>query len=397
MLTPRFPWPPDDGGRVVLRQNLLAMARDFRTVLISFVPPGRSPSLPAEAIRAGIELVAVPFTPAPLVVSAIRGLFGRWPYTLARYRSRAYARAVRAAVTRERPSLAYVHHLHLATYVDALGEVPMVLREQNLEFRWMGRYARTAGASARGAYAAIQSARLRRAEAELCRRASLVLAIQDGEARALRGLAPGTRVETLPVGVDLPSSPPSPSSPPIVLLAASFAWAPNAEGAVRFLREGWPRLRARVPAVRLRVAGKAPPAALRAACADAGAELAADVPSMAEEYARATLLLVPVWTGAGARVKIIEALAAWLPVVATAAAADGLDLEPGVHYEAGETSAALADAAAELLGAPGRLQALAAAGREVAARRWSSEAVAATQAGYLASVVAGARPGDPRP
>jgi glycosyltransferase involved in cell wall biosynthesis len=120
------------------------------------------------------------------------------------------------------------------------------------------------------------------------------------------------------VAVDLDAfPPPSPVTPSVVLLAASFQWPPNVEGAIRFLREGWPRLRERAPGVRLRLAGKAPPARLRDACAAAGADLAADVPSMAAEYARAALLIVPLWVGGGARVKIVEAFAARLPAVAT--------------------------------------------------------------------------------
>jgi len=395
MLTPRLPWPQDDGGRIVAWQNLLAMTGQFDTTLISFAPPGGGPPLPAEAAAAGVELVAVPFHPVPTVLAAARGVFGRWPYTLARYRSRAFERAVRDAVARRRPALAYVHHLHLATYVDALGGVPMVLREHNLEFQWMARYAKSVGASARGAYAAIQSSRLRRAEAELCRRAALVLAIQDEEARTLRAIAPGARIETLPVGVDVAAAPaPAPSSPPVLLLAASFAWAPNVEGAIRFLREGWPRLRARAPHAVLRVAGKSPPEALRAACAEAGAALAADVPSMGEEYRRATLLLVPLWAGAGARVKLIESFAARLPVVTTSAAAAGLDLEPEIHYAEGETPAALADAAAALLAAPERRAALSAAGHDLATRRWSWPAMAALQARHLASAAAGMGSGE---
>jgi glycosyltransferase involved in cell wall biosynthesis len=329
----------------------------------------------------------VPHTPLPTAVEAMRGLFGRWPYSLARYQSRAFDRAVRAEVARRRPAFAYVHHLHLAPYVEALDGVPMVLREHNLEFQWMARYAAAAGASARGAYAAIQSARLRRSESELCRRAALVLAIQEEEARTIRAIAPGVRVETLPIGVDLASVPANePASPPVVLLAASFEWAPNVEGALRFLAEGWPRLRARSPAAVLRVAGKGPPPALRAACAAAGAELAADVPSMATEYARATLLVVPLWVAGGARVKIVEAAAAGLPVVATPAASEGLGLEGGRHVVTAETPGALAENAAALLESPSARSALAREARALAEARWSLEAVAALQSRYLAAV-----------
>jgi glycosyltransferase involved in cell wall biosynthesis len=397
VLTPRLPWPPDDGGRVVALQNLLAVADDYDTTLLSFAPPGEPVSPPTTVDARGVRVVTVPFAPPPVWLAAVRGLAGRWPYSLARYRSAAFERAIVAAIARRRPAFAYVHNLHLATYADALDGVPMILREQNVEFRWMARYARAAGPSLRGLYAALQAARLRRAEPALCRRAALVLAIQEEETRALRLASPGARVETLPVGVDLESFPPrAPADPPVLLLAASFRWPPNVAGALRFLRDGWPRLRALAPGAVLRVAGKEPPPALRDACAAVRAELAGDVPSMAEEYARAALLLVPLWVGAGARVKIVEALAARLPVVSTTLGAEGLGLEPGRHFVAAESATALADAAASLLNDPDRRERIAAAGRLEAERRWSLPAVAALQATLLASV-AGSNPTVARP
>ena len=392
VLTPRIPWPPDDGGRIVAWQGLLAAAESHDVTLITFAPVGGADETPTSLTDLGVHVIRVPFEPPSTAAAAWSGLFGRWPYSLARYRSAAFDRAIRDEIARRRPAVAYVHHLHLATYVDSLDGVPMVLREHNVEFLWMSRYARAAGPSPRGFYAALQAGRLRRAEAELCRRSALVLAIQDEEARVLRAMAPEANVETLPVGVDLASLPArAPSVPPVVLLAASFQWPPNVKGALRFLRDGWPRLRAAAPDAVLRLAGKAPPPALRDACVAAGAELAADVPSMAIEYARATLLLVPVWVGAGARVKIIESLAAGLPVVSTSVGAAGLDLQPGKHFVAAEDAESLADRAADLLGDPARRDLLASEGRAVAEARWSLQAVAVLQNRFLAEASAAPR------
>jgi glycosyltransferase involved in cell wall biosynthesis len=386
-LTPRLPWPIDDGGRVVAWQNLVALAGDHDTTLVSFAPSRVPVDVPRELADLGVRVVQVHFAPPPTWLSAAMGLLGRWPYSLARYRSGAFETAIRAEIARRRPAFVYVQNLHLATYVDALDGVPMVLREQNVEFLWMTRYARSQGATARGAYARLQALRLRHSEADLCARAALVLAIQDEEARAIRAIAPGARVETLPIGVDLASIPPrAPAHPPIVLLAASFEWPPNVDGAIRFLRDGWPRLHETSPDVRMRVAGKSPPPSLAEAARTAGAELAADVPSMSEEFARAEVLVVPLWVGAGARVKIVQALAARLPVVSTDLGAAGLGLEPGKQFLAADTPEIMADAVAMLLRDSARREALATAGRAEAEGRWSLDAVAALQARFLSTV-----------
>lgn len=384
LLTPRLPWPLDDGGRVVLWQSLWATSRTHDVTLISFVPPAeaaRPVPPPLAAITA--EVVCVPHRPPATAMALWRGAAGRWPYTLARYQDPAFRRAVREAIARRRPEFALVNHLHLAPYVAELDGVPMVLRAHNAEHRWMARQA----GSRRGAsalYARLQARRLRSAERELCERAALVLAIQEDEASALRRLAPRARVRTLPVGVDLHRFlEPSPCAPPIVLLPGSFAWEPNVDGALRFLAEGWPRVRADVPDVRLRIAGKGPPPVLRDAAARAGAQLAADVPSMEEELSRASVVVVPLWVGAGARVKIVEAMAARVPVAATPLAAEGLDLEPELHYACAESASDLGGEVARLLHQPSERIRLSAQGRALAEARWTLEATACLQRRWI--------------
>ena len=388
VLTPRLPWPLDDGGRIALWQTVWAAAQTHDLTLLSFVPPGSETEPPPRPLaELGVTVVRVPFRPPPLPVAAVSGLWGRWPYTIARYRSVEFERLLRERVAVLAPAYVLANNLHLAPYVESVGGVPMVLRQQNVEHVWMERYARERGATPAGLYARFQAARLKRAEASLCRAASLTLAIQEGEAEILRAIAPGSRVATLPVGIDLGRYPPrDPTEPPVFLLAASFAWPPNVEGALRFLADGWPRLRAGAPGARLRLAGKNPPVSLIRAANGAGAEIAANVPSMPEEFARATLLLAPLWIGAGARVKIVEALAARLPVVATPFAAEGLGLTPGAHYLEGETAAELAERALALLRDPARGEALARAGRAVAEERWSLPAVARLQNELVAQV-----------
>jgi glycosyltransferase involved in cell wall biosynthesis len=381
VLTPRLPWPLDDGGRIVLWQGLVSTARFHDVTLVCFVPPGAEVDpLPDAVAFACRRVVRVPFRPPATWRAAWLGLVGRWPYTLARYQDPAFARAVAGAVASDRPEFALVNHLHLAPYVAALGGVPMILREQNAEHLWMERLARSRSGPLTAMYTRLQARRMRAAERELCERAALVFAIQEGEADALRALAPRANVATLPIGVDLSRFlEPSPAAGPVVLLPGSFSWLPNVEGALRFLEEGWPRVRAGLPDARLRIAGKAPPAALRDAAARAGAEIAADVPSMEEELSRAAVVVVPLWVGAGARVKIVEAMAARVPVVATPEAVEGLELEPDLHFRSAEDPGGLGAAVLSLLFDAAERLRLGAQGRMLAESRWSLDEVASRQ------------------
>ena len=91
------------------------------------------------------------------------------------------------------------------------------------------------------------------------------------------------------------------------------------------------------------------------------------------------MFVVPLWVGAGARVKIVEAMAARLPVAATRLAAEGLGIAPGEHYAAGDTPEAMGSQVATLLLTPELRRVFTDRGRALAEARWSLDAVADLQ------------------
>jgi glycosyltransferase involved in cell wall biosynthesis len=290
--------------------------------------------------------------------------------------------------------LVIANGLHAATYWSDLGGTPLVYRAHNLETLWMERYAQSLPPGPRRLYAAHQAHRLRRVEAAVASQAALVLAISERESEALRSMAPAARVEILPLGIDTSTFlPPAPASPPIVMILGTWSWPPNADGAVRFLQEGWPVVRAQAPEARLRIVGKEPSRALRTEAERAGAEVTGRVPSVQEELQRAAALVVPLWAGAGVRVKIVEAMAAGVPVISTPIGAEGLGLRDGEELLLGEDPVDLARGLARLLCDPNLRKRLSDRGRSLARESWSLEATARRQ-NALCLAATGSRAGE---
>ncbi len=389
VVTPRLPWPLDDGGRHTMWQSVWWCSQAWETTLVSLVPPGEEHEpLPATFAAMGVEVVRLPHRIPAQWKAVLRGTLGRWPYMLTRYRDRGLESTLRRLVAERAPEFVLLNHLHMATALDALAGTATVLRQHNLEHNWLARYAASLRQPLARAYARHQVGRMRAVEARLCDRCDLVLAMQDLERDEMRRLSPHTRVETVTAGLDLGRFLPwAPDPAPTVLLNGSFAWPPNRDGARRFLVEGWARLRALVPDVRLRLVGKDLPPDLAETARAAGAEPVGYVQEMAPEFARAHLMLVPLWVGAGARVKIVEALGAGLPVVSTALGAEGLHLQPGRDFLEAETPVALAEAAAVLLRDPGRASAVSEAGRAIARDRFTLDAMGRLAQGFIAEVV----------
>ena len=199
-------------------------------------------------------------------------------------------------------------------------------------------------------------------------------------------------METLPVGIDVSLyGPPEPVEPPHLLIVGAFDWRPNADGAIRFLSEAWPRLAEDFPHWTLRIAGKNPPPELRTAAREPRVQVTGYVDDMRAEFRRASALIVPLWVGAGARVKIIEALASGLPVASTELGAAGLELVPERDCLLARDVAGLGEAAARLMRDSALRQRLSARGREVAVSRWSLEAMAELQNRLCMEAVAGSQ------
>jgi glycosyltransferase involved in cell wall biosynthesis len=299
------------------------------------------------------------------------------PYTLCRYHGRAVEAQLRRIQRDLTPDLVYIDHLHLAWAERVFTHSARVLREHNVEHLFLERYASSSRLPWVRQFVRAQARKMKEVERRLCNRMHRVLAIHEQEAKALRRISVTSQIEVIPVGIDFGRyASVEPRDSKTILLAASYAWKPNVEGAMRFLIEGWPWIRARMPEARLRVAGKDLPKELDRAARTSGAESVGYVSSMADEFARASMLMVPLWFGAGARVRIVEALASRLPVVSTPLGAEGLGLEPPTHIRLAETPADLAAAALDVLRHPERANQMALAGRARAMESFSIENVA---------------------
>jgi glycosyltransferase involved in cell wall biosynthesis len=212
-------------------------------------------------------------------------------------------------------------------------------------------------------------------------RADEVLCVTDDDAARVAEM--GGRAVVAPNGVDddLFAVPPTAAGRRVVLFFGRLDYGPNEAGLLRFLRDGWPRVHDARPDARLRVAGAGAGQRLaQAAAATSGVDLVGVVPDIAAELAHCTVTVVPVWQGAGTRLKVLEALAAARPVVGTPLGVAGTGFADGRHGVVASSLEDLADGLLALLDDLGRAAAAGRAGREHAERwRWSKALASAEE------------------
>jgi len=232
-----------------------------------------------------------------------------------------------------RPDLVHLEYSIMGQYAGALLHcpAPRVLVEYDAEAGSAGSNGRPAGGIHR-LLRAVDRRAWSRYRAGVLRQVAAAVVFTERDRAALRPLAGGTPVVTIPLGAALPPRALSPvgGREPSLLFVGSFNHAPNAAAAAR-LRDGiLPLVRASVPGARLVLVGTNPPPALRRPIGP-HVELAEAVPDVGPYLDDASLVVVPLREGGGMRIKVLEALAAGKAVVASRLAIEGLDLRDGVE------------------------------------------------------------------
>ena len=181
------------------------------------------------------------------------------------------------------------------------------------------------------------------------RRFDRVQVFTERDADAVAEIAPDVapRVRVNPFGLVLPpATNPRSEVPGLVLFVGNFTHPPNRDAAAWLAREIMPALLARNPGAHLRIVGSFPPESVRD-LAGPQVELVADVPSVRPHIEEACVVLAPVRTGGGMRMKVLDALASGKAVVTTKRGTEGFGADPPL--EIADDSMGFAAHAARLL------------------------------------------------
>jgi glycosyltransferase involved in cell wall biosynthesis len=197
------------------------------------------------------------------------------------------------------------------------------------------------------------------------------------DAQTIATLAPeaAPRVRVNPFGIDLPPSPdPAREVPGSLLFVGNFDHPPNRDAAAWLTREIMPRLHSHQPEARLEIVGTAAAPGLLGLAGDR-VRVVSDAPSVRPHLERASLVLAPLRTGGGMRMKVLEAMACGKAVVTTPRGAEGFagfGEEPPLAIAEGAEE--FARVTAGLLDDPARRRELAGGARDFAERRHSPRA-----------------------
>lgn len=248
----------------------------------------------------------------------------------------------------------------------------VVLDQHNAVFQVPGRLARHEVNPLKRALLAWEARKMARFEARICRRFDHVVWVTTEDRTALAAAARGSvnatdeRSTVIPICVDpsLPIVTSRESNVRRVTFLGGLHWPPNAEGALWFARDIWPRVRAQTPEAVLTIIGKDPPRALtQLGQATPGIEVTGFVTDPTALLSETAAFVVPLQAGGGMRVKILDAWSCGLPVVSTRIGAEGLQAHDGENVLLADDAASFAQAVVRVLHEPTLAARLADGGR----------------------------------
>jgi glycosyltransferase involved in cell wall biosynthesis len=399
-LTPELPFEPGGGGgrgrEYFLCRHLVE--RGHAVLNISPVTPEEVPH--AQALRdVGVEnwVLERPVSKLAEVAAAVRAE----PQVL-RAAILAPQRALemrifwvgmrdlaRRAVSEWRPDVVMVGHDMAAGWAQDLPpSLPAVLTLHNLVWHWyLSRARRTSGVPA--ALMRAEAARYRVYTLRMLRRYQAAVAVSTTEADEVRRSST-VPVTVIPSGVDTRELTPSPdpAGPPRLVFTGTLGYQPNSEGITWFADRVWPEILRAIPDAQLEIVGRAPPPSVLALDQRPGISVIGPVPLMAPYFARAHAVIVPILTGAGIRVKIVEAMTAGRPIVSTTLGWEGLpDVVPGEHLLVADDPAEFAAATIRLLREPDLRRRLSEHARALAERRYDWRGLGDEQEAVLTGVL----------
>jgi glycosyltransferase involved in cell wall biosynthesis len=381
-----LPYPPDGGVWIRTYHVLRLLAREFDVTALCFERARTSAHGPARDVIDGREglspLAAVEVFALPHKHSRARfawdhlrsAMFGR-VYTRYVYDSRPFHSRLIELLRLRDFALVHVDSLDLARYLPACRDLPVVCVHHDIESNLLRRRAALDRHMWRRAYFRYQAGLMNAVERQHCECLALNVTCSEHDRALLLKAAPRARVVVVPNGVDMDAFQPVDGGGAGVAFVGGTTPFPNRDALDFFCDEILPRLRAAGAPGPMRWIGSASPDEQRTYLDRHGIDLTGYVDDVRPAMGAAACHVVPLRTGGGTRLKILNAWAMGKAVVSTSVGCEGLAAVDGDNILIRDSPGEFADAVLRVLGNPQLQRDLGTRGRATAERLYSWDTI----------------------
>jgi sugar transferase (PEP-CTERM/EpsH1 system associated) len=371
---PRVCWPLDTGAKLRNYHLARVLAHRARVSLLSFIDHEQSLVHLDDVYQ---QVITVQRDSAYTFAKVVRGVLGQTPLPVLNYTTNSMKRALQSVLREKDFDVIQIESIHLISYlpiIRAACRARVVCDWHNIESELMRRYSEREPNRLRRAYASRTARLMSELEKRALREFDAHIVVSQRDEQRLLDLNSDARIFVIENGVDTDFySDPEAGDKSLrhrIVFVGSMDYHANIDGAVNFAREVWSHLRERRPDLVFTIVGKDPAPEVRELAQLPGIEVTGTVDDVRPFYREAIAAVVPLNVGGGSRLKILEAMAAGVPVVSTTLGAEGLEVEHDQNILIADTNEQLGEAINSVVENQARRNRLTAAGLALVSGRY---------------------------
>lgn len=272
---------------------------------------------------------------------AFLNLFSKESYHISRFISSDFNEKLKQVLQSEKFDVVQLETLYLTPYIDTIkkySDAIITMRSHNIEFEIWERITSNTNSLVKKWYLNYLTKKLKKYELETLNEYDYLIAVSDRDLKRFKQLGYKNGAMASPIGLELKNyiTIQRKSANDICFIGA-LDWRPNREGLDWFLDQVWPKLSEKKPDLKFHIAGRNTPAELLNLKLK-NVIVHGEVSNAVEFINDHNIMVVPLFSGSGMRVKILEGMALGKTVVTTILGKEGIDAEHGKHLLMADTA-----------------------------------------------------------
>ena len=356
-ITNKVPYPVKDGGAIAcmnLTRGFSFLGHKVTIVAMNTVKHNITLNEIPDSIKelADFKLVNVPARISP--VSALLNLvFSKKPYNAVRFISGTFANELRKILQANSFDIIQLEGLYVCPYIPMIrkySQAKIVYRAHNIEHEIWSRTAVMAKGIEKW-YLKILAKRIKNFETQLLNKYDLLVPITERDGVILDKLGNKKPRHISQTGIDSSVLIPNVKNlvHPTLFHIGSLEWAPNQEGLIWFVENCWPEIREKYPHLQFFIAGRNAPDWFKRKMNQPNIVFLGEIADAYEFINSKSIMVVPLHSGSGMRIKIIEGMALGKPIVTTNVGTEGISTTSGLNIVIAEDAKGFVDSIALLI------------------------------------------------
>lgn len=330
------PCPPKDGGCIAMNnitQGLLQEGHAVKILTIHTQKHDFEPELLDKQYLGQTQIESVFADTRINLVDAFSNLITSDSYNVSRFFTADFDIKLQEVLENNSFDVVLLESLFMTPYIGTIrrfSNAGVFLRSHNLEYIIWERIAEGSRNLAKKSYLKLLARQLKKYELRIFEEVNGIIAISSADEKKYLQLGYKGPITTVPFGIDTNSVKPAshPETALTLFHLGSMDWTPNLEGVTWFLDEVWPAIHHHFPGLKLHLAGRAMPDEI-AERNDPDVVIDGAVENAGSYMQKHGVMIVPLRSAGGIRVKIIEGMALGKVIISTSIGAEGIDCESG--------------------------------------------------------------------